>query len=58
MSKRSYMEAVLEGLRAVRSVDVAFIPYSEETKTKSLLSPLLLDASYKCNGNTRKKNLC
>ncbi|RZB54696.1 Adenosine deaminase-like protein, partial [Glycine soja] len=46
-SKRSYIEAVLEGLRVVSSVDVAFIPYSEETKTKSLLSPLLLDASYK-----------
>lgn len=53
MSKRSYMEAVLEGLRAVRSVDVAFIPYSEEPR--NLSSPLLSDASEKCNGNTRKK---
>lgn len=53
MSKRSYVEAVLEGLRAISSVDVAFIPNSEEPV--NLSSTLLSDASDKCNGNTRKK---
>ncbi|RDX68165.1 Adenosine deaminase-like protein [Mucuna pruriens] len=53
MSKRSYMEAVLEGLRAVSSVDVAFVPDSEEPG--NLSSPLLSDADNKYNGNNRKK---
>ncbi|XP_068463019.1 N6-mAMP deaminase isoform X1 [Phaseolus vulgaris] len=53
MSKRSYVDAVVEGLRAVSSVDVAFIPSSEEPT--NLSSPLLSDASDKCNGNIRKK---
>jgi len=53
MSKRSYVDAVLEGLRAVSSVDVSFMPYSEEPT--NLSSPLLSDASDNCNENTRKK---
>lgn len=53
MSKRSYIEAVLEGLRAVSSVDVAFIPYSEEL-TKSSNS-ILSATNGKCNENSRKK---
>lgn len=27
MSKRSYMEAVVEGLKSINSVDVAFMPH-------------------------------
>ncbi|XP_061345509.1 N6-mAMP deaminase [Gastrolobium bilobum] len=54
MSKRSYIEAVLKGLRAVSNVDVAFIPCSEESRTGSHSKPVLL-ANDKCNGNSRKK---
>ncbi|CAJ2649530.1 unnamed protein product [Trifolium pratense] len=53
MSKHSYIEAVLEGLRAVSSVDVDFIPNSEELK--HLSNPLLSTTNDKCNENTRKK---
>ncbi|GAU18362.1 hypothetical protein TSUD_202510 [Trifolium subterraneum] len=53
MSKHSYIEAVLEGLRAVSSVDVDFIPHSEELK--NLSNPLLSTTNDKCNENTRKK---
>lgn len=54
MSKRSYIEAVLEGLRAVSSVDVAFIPYSEE-ELRDLSNPIHSATNNKCNENTRKK---
>ena len=53
MSKRFYVEAVLEGVRAVSSVDVAFIPCSEEPR--SLLNPLPTATNDKCDGNSRKK---
>lgn len=54
MSKRSYIEAVLEGLRAISSVDVCFIPHSEELKNHS--NPISVSAiNDKCNENTRKK---
>lgn len=33
MSKRSYMEAVMEGLRAVSSVDVDYAPTGLKTNT-------------------------
>ncbi|XP_027332955.1 adenosine deaminase-like protein [Abrus precatorius] len=53
MSKRSYMEAVLDGLRAINSVDVAFIPSSEEPRILS--NPLLSGTNDKCSEETRKK---
>ncbi|XP_020227615.1 adenosine deaminase-like protein isoform X1 [Cajanus cajan] len=53
MSKRSYVEAVLEGLRAVSSVDVAFIPYNEEPR--NLSSTLLSGVNENCYGNPRKR---
>jgi len=33
MSKRSYVEAVLKGLRSITSVDVDFIPHCEDSKS-------------------------
>ncbi|RYR76210.1 hypothetical protein Ahy_A01g000818 [Arachis hypogaea] len=53
MSKRSYVEAVLEGIRSVSSVDVALIPYTEDPR--NLLHPLCGATNAKCNGNSRKK---
>lgn len=55
MSKRSYIEAVLEGLRAVSSVDVDFNPHCEELK--NLSNPVLpvSGTNDKCNANARKK---
>ncbi|XP_061347897.1 N6-mAMP deaminase-like [Gastrolobium bilobum] len=53
MSKRSYVEAVLKGLRSVSSVDVAFIPHSEDFR--SLFNPLPTISNDKCNGNSRKR---
>ncbi|XP_068668455.1 N6-mAMP deaminase isoform X2 [Aristolochia californica] len=38
MTKRSYMEAVIKGLRAVDSVDCSFVPFDENTKI-SIESP-------------------
>ncbi|CAJ1962448.1 unnamed protein product [Sphenostylis stenocarpa] len=38
MSKRSYVEAVLKGLRSITSVDVDFIPHCADSK--SLFTPL------------------
>ncbi|KAG9454104.1 hypothetical protein H6P81_007008 [Aristolochia fimbriata] len=38
MTKRSYMEAVIKGLRAVDSVDVSLVPFDEDSIT-SLVSP-------------------
>ncbi|KAJ1405599.1 Metal-dependent hydrolase [Sesbania bispinosa] len=55
MSKRSYIEAVLEGLRAVNSVDVAFTPHNEELRTLPIPNHVLSTTNDKCNGNTRKK---
>lgn len=53
MSKRSYIEAVLKGLRAVTSVDVAFMPDNENSK--NLVNSLPTATNDKCNVNTRKK---
>ncbi|MED6146342.1 hypothetical protein PIB30_033546 [Stylosanthes scabra] len=53
MSKRSYVEAVLEGIRSVSSVDVALIPYTEDHR--NLLDPLCTATNDKCNGDGRKK---
>ncbi|KAL5978473.1 hypothetical protein ACLOJK_029590 [Asimina triloba] len=51
MSKRSYMEAVLDGLRAVDTVDVSFIPSNGNTE-----SPLELSSrKVKCEGKGGKK---
>ncbi|XP_057962584.1 N6-mAMP deaminase [Malania oleifera] len=50
MSKRSYMEAVVEGLRAVRTVDVAFAPPG--LVTGSPVDPPVNDL---CGGTTKKK---
>ncbi|KAK7363727.1 hypothetical protein VNO77_05880 [Canavalia gladiata] len=47
MSKRSYIEAVVEGIRAVSSVDVAFEP------GRKLSNPSRSGTKY--SGNTRKK---
>ncbi|TQD75571.1 hypothetical protein C1H46_038868 [Malus baccata] len=51
MSKRSYLEAVLEGVRAVSAVDVAFRPQSSDVgsqKNSSLIN-------HTCSGSARKK---
>ncbi|KAF8404273.1 hypothetical protein HHK36_009155 [Tetracentron sinense] len=48
MSKRSYMEAVIDGLRAVNTIDVAFLP-SDMGLKNSVRSPLI------DNGTTRRK---
>ncbi|KAK7303281.1 hypothetical protein RJT34_14184 [Clitoria ternatea] len=54
MSKRSYVEAVVKGLKSVTSVDVDFIPPSEDSK--SLFNPLPPSVTHdKCNGHVRKK---
>ncbi|XP_016198933.1 uncharacterized protein LOC107639869 isoform X1 [Arachis ipaensis] len=53
MSKRSYVEAVLEGIRSVSSVDVALIPYIEDPR--NLLESLHAATNDKCDGNSRKK---
>ncbi|KAL2339169.1 hypothetical protein Fmac_013615 [Flemingia macrophylla] len=53
MSKRSYVEAVLDGLRAVSSVVVAFTPYKVEPG--NLSSPLFSGVNDKYNGNPRKR---
>ncbi|CAL9015186.1 unnamed protein product [Prunus brigantina] len=51
MSKRSYLEAVLEGIKAVNTVDVAFRPHNADVgnvKSSSLINDT-------CNGSTRKE---
>ncbi|CAL0309072.1 unnamed protein product [Lupinus luteus] len=53
MSKRSYIEAVLKGLRSVNSVDVDFVPRSEDSKT--FLNPLPSITEDKCDRDCRKK---
>lgn len=51
MSKRSYMEAVIEGLKAVSSVDVNFMPRDANAGSFMNSQPI----SETCNGTTRKK---
>lgn len=51
MSKRSYMEAVLEGLRAVGTVDVALI--SDNVVVGSPMNSVRVNDT--CIGTTRKK---
>lgn len=46
MSKRSYVDAVIEGLKSVSSVDVDFIPKKDDSKS------FIND---NCNGNSRKR---
>jgi adenosine deaminase len=46
MSKRSYVDAVIKGLRSVSSVDVDFVPMTEDSKSFT---------NDKCNGNSRKR---
>ncbi|XP_020210358.1 adenosine deaminase-like protein [Cajanus cajan] len=48
MSKRSYVEAVLKGLRSVTSVDVGFIPHCDDSKR--IFTPLPA-----INGHVRKR---
>ncbi|KAB2601016.1 adenosine deaminase-like protein [Pyrus ussuriensis x Pyrus communis] len=51
MSKRSYLGAVLEGIKAVTAVDVAFRPHSSDVgsqKNSSLIN-------HTCSGSARKK---
>ncbi|KAF2304651.1 hypothetical protein GH714_037291 [Hevea brasiliensis] len=43
MSKRSYMEAVMEGLRAVTAVDVDFAPQSLDARTSLNRIPMNVD---------------
>lgn len=47
MSKRSYVDAVMEGLRSVSSVDVDFIPNTQDSTSLSNL-PIIT------NENSRK----
>ena len=51
MSKHSYMEAVVEGLRAVTAVDIDFGPHKFNTED-SLNSIAMNNA---CDGTKRKK---
>ncbi|PON38398.1 Adenosine/AMP deaminase domain containing protein [Parasponia andersonii] len=51
MTKCSYMEAVIEGLKAVTAVDVAFMTHDVDAGTR-VDSVLLTDT---CNGTARKK---
>ncbi|KAH1217606.1 Adenosine deaminase-like protein [Glycine max] len=48
MSKRSYVEAVLKGLRSITSVDVDFIPHCEDSKTLFTPAPAI-------DGHARKR---
>ncbi|XP_020531553.1 adenosine deaminase-like protein isoform X2 [Amborella trichopoda] len=50
MTKRSYMEAVIDGLKAVEAVEVLFIPSDERTES-SKESPLMNDSSKTKKGN-------
>lgn len=51
MTKRSYMEAVMEGVRAVSTVDVVF-PHNNVDAGSHIISVPVNDM---CNGTTRKK---
>lgn len=52
MTKRSYMEAVVEGLKAVNAVDINFMPHDADAGD-------FMDSQHiksgTCNGATRKK---
>ncbi|KAJ4951900.1 hypothetical protein NE237_028732 [Protea cynaroides] len=50
LSKRSYMEAVINGLRAIDTVDVYFTPASGSMEIS--ITPPINDS---CNGSTRRK---
>ncbi|KAF3451696.1 hypothetical protein FNV43_RR07792 [Rhamnella rubrinervis] len=51
MTKRSYMEAVVEGLKAVGTVDVHFMPHAANAGSFMISQPI----RETCNGTTRKK---
>ncbi|KAG5234631.1 adenosine/AMP deaminase family protein [Salix suchowensis] len=51
MSKQSYMEAVIEGLRAVTAVDIDFVPH--KINTQDSLNSIAMN--YACDGTRRKK---
>ncbi|KAK4258980.1 hypothetical protein QN277_005365 [Acacia crassicarpa] len=53
MSKRSYVEAVLKGLRAVSTVDVDFM--SDNENSERLVNSLGPTTNHKYNVNTRKR---
>ncbi|XP_027356761.1 adenosine deaminase-like protein isoform X2 [Abrus precatorius] len=53
MSKRSYVEAVLKGLRSVSSVDVSFIPHIEDSISPFDSLPMITHD--RSNGNARKR---
>ncbi|KAF6162925.1 hypothetical protein GIB67_021074 [Kingdonia uniflora] len=50
MSKRSYMEAVIDGLRAVDMVDVDFIP--------SVMGPEIFKRTFRENNGITRKKIC
>ncbi|GMN49852.1 hypothetical protein TIFTF001_019013 [Ficus carica] len=53
MTKRSYMEAVIEGLKAITAADVDFMP-CDDTDARSGTNSLPIIGSI-CNGTARKK---
>lgn len=53
MTKRSYMEAVIEGLKAITAADVDFMP-RDDTDARSGTNSLPISGSI-CNGTARKK---
>lgn len=53
MSKRSYVEAVLKGLKAVSSVDVDFMPDNENPE--KLVNVLVPTTNHRHNVNNRKR---
>ncbi|KAF4372513.1 hypothetical protein CsatB_012761 [Cannabis sativa] len=53
MTKLSYMEAVIDGLKAVTAVDVDFMPRDGDGDAGSGMDPVL--KSDTCNGTERKK---
>lgn len=52
MTKRSYMEAVVEGLKAVNTVDINFMPHDADAGNFMDSQSV---SSGTCNGTTRKK---
>ena len=50
MTKRSYLEAVIEGLKSVTAVDVAFMPHDADAGI-GMDSALITNT---CNGTARK----
>ena len=53
MSKRSYVEAVLKGLKAVSSVDVDFMPDNENPE--KIVNVLVPTTNHRHNVNNRKR---